>query len=301
MRISGQLVAFGAMMLVGGAFLPTSQAHAFGQQWRPTVAHAPTQSTRYRRVANVPSFRPHATAPSPRYSAPRAVSTPPVMQPMVAMRPMTPPAYSRPVYPRAGYGTPNMWSAMPMWSNPFTQMAQAWQYPMPMHPRQYAWRPAEQPWLSQRVRPEMRRDRYINPTPPVDYRSRSRLSAVSGIGRAPVWRETRWSAASARIAPWRPALATYRSVPGRFDQRRPVPASQMAAAGMQRGYWRPDQGALAKRIAGSNNFRPVAYGRAPAIERLSSRQRVADRQLPGWVTTYRDAGDPLACDWCGGS
>lgn len=300
MRVSGQLVAFGAMMLVGEAFLPASQAHAFGPQWRPTVAHAPAQARSFRRVANVPSFRPRVSAASPRYQTSRSVRTQramqPVMQPMVAMRPMAPPTYQG-----TRYAPPNVWSAMPMWSNPFAQMAQVWQYPAPAYPRQFAWHPAERPWISQRVQPEQHRDRYTRPAPLADYRVRDRFSAVGGMGRAPAWRDARPIAANGQFRPSRPALAGYRPVPGRLVQRQPMSAQQFAAAGMQRGYWRPDRAAPAPRIAHGGSFRPVAYGRASAEQRLSTQQRVAAQQLPGWATTYRDEGDLLTCAWCGGS
>ena len=307
MRVSRQLVALSAMMVVGGAFLPMSQAQAFGQQWRPTVAHAPTQTANFRRVANVPSFRPRVSAASPRYRASRSVKrSQPLMQPMVAMRPMAPPAYRQPAYPQpayqhTGYAAPNVWSAMPMWSNPFTQMAQAWQYPMPIYPRQFAWRPAEQPWISQRMWPQQRHDRYTRRAPVVDYRARRSLSAVNGSGRAPAWREMRPAVANSRFAAAGPALASYRPVPGRFVQRRQAPAPQIAAADVQRGNWRPDRAAAPGQIAQAGDFRPATYGRTPSSGRMPMQQRVATRQLPGWVTTHRDTDDLLTCDWCSGS
>jgi hypothetical protein len=302
MTVSRQFVTFGAMMLVAGTFLPTSQAQAFGQQWRPTVAAAPAQGKGFRRIANVPSFRPHVSSAGPHFRAPPTVRSRPVSQPMVAMRPVAPPAYPRRSYRREGQAAPSAWSSMPMWSNPFTQMAQIWPNPMPMYPSQFAGRPVERPWISQYARPQQpSRHRLVNPAPLNEYRPRNSLSAVYGAGQAPVWRQAHQAAITPRPVPTRAVRGGYASVPGRFTPPRAARVPQFAAAGMPRGYWRPDQAAMTPRFARSDPFRPATYGRTASRDRLPTQQGTVAQELPGWVTTHPDAGNLRICEWCNGS
>ena len=301
MRVSRQFVTFSAMMLVVGMFLPTSQAQAFGQQWRPTVAAAPAQTTGDRGVVNVPSFRPHVSAAGPRYRSSRTARSRPVVQPMVAMRSMTPIAYPRPAYQRVRHAAPSAWSSMPMWSNPFAQMAQIWQNPMPMYPSQFAWRPVEQPWISEYARPQPPRHRWPNPAPMDEYRPRNSLSAVHATDQAPVWRQAHPAAATPRFVPSPAVRVGYAPVAGGFAPPHAARVPQFAAAGMQRGYWRPDQAAMAPTFARSDQFRPATYGRTISPGRLPTQQGTFAQELPGWVTTRPDTGNLLACEWCNGS
>ena len=74
MKIATQVFAFTGMMVAGAAMLSTAHAASFGQQWRPAstgyaTTHNNTYGNGFRRVANVPSFRPRTSASSPRYVA----------------------------------------------------------------------------------------------------------------------------------------------------------------------------------------------------------------------------------------
>ena len=200
---------------------------------------------------------------------------------------------------------------------PFTGMAQPWrQPPVPLFARQYAWRPAAQPWV---VRAPV--------SPRDDYRVRVAPEYVgyrpAGPAYAPPagsWRPPVWQAPASRpqlsyqshvvqhpvyAAGQQPAWSTVRPaappVPGnRVAGPNPVPV------GLVGGYWRPHAAAPAASRHSGRPFRPQGYGRSLAAKKEAASRTSQDLgftrdTLPGWVTTYQDSGHESSCGWCYGS
>lgn len=311
MKPGRQVIMLSGLIVFGGSLLPGGDALAYGQQWRPVggLAVAQTQSRSYPRVANIPTFRPPVSAPRP-YHRPSAsqgarfADTRGASLRYAASEYATPRAqgYRAPYYPSAS-------PRVPVWAEPFSEMAQAWQQ-VPLYARQFAWAPAEQPWIAA---PSPRQPRYgvqmaprmtgFRPTGPA-------YAATSGS-----WRPSAHAASSPRgryasraavyTAGRQPALAVqgasgWRSVDSRLaGTDRALPAAA-------RGHWRPDLAAAGNAWQAGAAFRPAAYGRTSGFDDRTASYSGGGNgftrdKLPGWVTTYQDTDDGGACTWCGGS
>lgn len=116
----------------------------------------------YHPVANLPSFRPRDASPvayQPRrwdhheqrpYVPQVPAWTGQAGNPYAGYQPWAGPgSYAYAGYQPVGYyyAPPPMGGyAAPVWSQPFNGMTQMWQQQMPLFARQFAWRPADQPW-----------------------------------------------------------------------------------------------------------------------------------------------------------
>lgn len=326
MRISGQVVALGGVILIGGSLGTADDAHAFGQQWRPTAAYPVAQGfidrrVSNRRIANVPSFRPHAVARQNNYAATPTAGRYRAVQRMarnsLRQRPMAP-AYRMPAPAPLTYpgGLPGNhyaasgWPGMPMWSDPFGQMVRAWQNPMPVFTRQFAWRPAEQPWRARQTISYARPQYSGRPASAVRYGQQQAYSRpLANRFAQNSWRGQAWRPA-ARVASNRSypnasrLVASYRPSPTNFTQApRRGQAAAFVAASHQGAHWRPSGAAVAAAYPVDRSFRPATYGKyrlAAARPGNSTASRPADR-LPGWVTTYQEPDVTDGCSWCSGS
>jgi hypothetical protein len=320
-----QLSAFGGMVLVGSILFVHTDALAFGQHWRPAPGYGAAGSLN--RVANMPSFRPSTTG---RQSLHR-----PYIQ--LERRPYRPRSHrlsSQRFTGWQGYPLPHATNAYalglhlpqpgyfaganpgPGWGMPFAAMAGQWRQPLPLFARQYAWRPATQPWVA-------RAPVY----PRYDYRERTAPGFVEYGSAGPVYANPagRWRPPVRQAPASRPQLSYQSHVaqpphnpkrqrPG-FHTVRPAvpPVSGNRVAGRNPmpgarggGYWRPNVTAPVAARRSGWPFRPQEYGRSLAAEKEAPSRGSQDRGfardgLPGWVTTYRDSGDGGSCDWCYGS
>lgn len=183
----------------------------------------------------------------------------------------------------------------------------------PLFARQFAWRPAEQPWVVPVY--QGRQAYYPAPVAPPTI---GFYPAGPFYGAAGTW--------PPRIhGPSYPAYPAY-PMPGQVPvyavQQRPyfvpggvaawrstgVPVAGVnsAPAGPGRGDWRPVAAAGGDWRSGRPGFRPAAYGRSPQRDaRLVSHTGegfgITRDKLPGWVTTYEDTADLGSCGWCDGS
>ncbi len=326
MRISGKAFALAGAVIVASVALAPAHAGSFGQQWRP-AAYAPAPQQAYRRVANMPAFRPHGSLSSPRHGYGRSTSrravTAPAYATRLANRPRTayrptrparraayrgqpmdtrsgrPVAYAAPsmayppiAYPAAqvAYPPPAPWTHMPVWANPFAQMARPWQYPAARYSRQFVSRPTERRRLS-----AAGDHRYYRPVAaPVGAARGMTRPAPAFAGGAPAWRPSA-APTVARTAYAPRTVASYRPI-----AMRPAYVSRTTAAGMPRDTWRPAPLHRASvQAAAGREFRPAGYGRGATLAQRAARGG-ADR-LPGWATTYDSPLGASTCDWCGGS
>lgn len=300
MKFGKQVIAFGGLVFLGSGLAPGGEAFAFGQQWRPEPGFSAPQGRIYRQVAKVPAFRP-SMPPVPQGYRPAEPATAQLAwqrgprsypgnyaQPFSI--PVAYPGQRQPFYPPA-------MAAVPGWPQPFAHMAPPWQQ-VPMFARQFAWRPASQPWVAV----------------PDSYRQPPRYP----VRMAPQFASFRPTAPAYAPAPgsWRPAIQTRSAVSARYAyqtrgytaQRQPAFAAAGPAAvwNPRAGYWRPEVAQRGSMWQANAAFRPVAYGRSePRDERLAVRGEpgfgFTQDKLPGWVTTYQDTKFSGSCDWCGGS
>lgn len=336
MTFAKQLIAFGGMIFLGGAMLPTGEAFAFGQQWRPAPGYGMPQVGSHGRIANSPSFRPHSAA---RPAMNRSLNRPRRPHQQRSYRPLPYQqqffaAQRYPMYPGAGPAGGGFYPQQPRamaagypapgWSSPFANMAQPWGFQMPMFTRQFAWRPAEQPWVARNPMPQQAQPRYRQAQP--QYRVTTMPQAVgfrqAGSGAAPA------------VGSWRPAVQPSPAVRPQYAYQRyatrppvtpagrqsmfrtaprsgyPMPGARIAGLGRAPvqappGNWRPQAAAPADGWRSSRSFRPQGYGRSVAdkAEVASGREGSGFTRdnLPGWVTTYQDSGYEGACSWCSGS
>lgn len=318
MVLKRQIIALGAIVLVGGILLPLDEAMAFGQQWRPDPAYGPGNGANFRQTANVPSFRPHSAArPAiardalsmrrPAYAQRRYGGYP---APYFAPRQVYPMGRMYQVGPMGGFLPPpgHLAAAYPQsaWAPSFVPVASPWGQRMPLFARQFHWRPARQPWMAQAPAPRWQ-----------DYRARA----------------TPWTAQQHSVrAAYPPAAGSWRpaAVPAQhFAVRSPAyaqfqrprfgsgglanPVRSMRSVGvaapppvMPRSYWRPQVAAQPGTRSSVHAFRPNGYGRRPSAgARLAARGSggggFTRDGLPGWVTTYQDAAVEDPCNWCSGS
>lgn len=320
MRMSGQVLAVGGVILIGSSAMMSSDASAFGQQWRPAAAYPASQAFADRRVtshriANVPSFRPRSVSRDRHYSATPTLNRYRAAQRFANVAPARH-AYRMPspvpvAQPVNNYAVAQGWPGM-MWSNPFTQMVRAWQAPMPMPSRQFAWRPAEQPW---RARQSVSYSWPYQPERPmaaVQYGQQRIHASPSGnrFAQNPyahnrwggqVWRPAN-RVVSQRAYPNDPRLVAARSPTVQTfvhaPQRPPV-----GAVNNPRGHWRPAGAAVAAAYPADRGFRPATYGKSRlAAAEAQPSARSQSQKLPGWVTTYQEPGGMLdGCYWCSGS
>lgn len=294
MRVSGQYLAFGGIVLLAGMLAQTVQAQTYGSQWRPAGgAYAPgpaVHSSGFRRVANVPSFRPRARASSHRYSSASGVSR--YQRPARSMprRHAPMPMMAGQVYRPYAPPSPGVWSAMPTWANPFVQMGQTWRNPMPHPAGQYAWRPVQQPWFAQGQQP------LRQPAPARRYLSDRQH------GYAPAWRPSRRNATPATTLR---TVASYRPTPSVHGPMRPQTVGTPARVPVQAApQWRPQYNVAVSQPR-SQGFRPVAYGRSVPDRVVAHNTDVhiarPGNTVPGWATTYQESAVTDSCFWCNGS
>jgi hypothetical protein len=328
MAFERQLNAFGGMILVGGTLFAHADALAYGQQWRPAPGYAAAAVGSNNRIANMPNFRPHTSARQSRHRPYSRIEQRPYRQ--RTHRPAPQQFTGWQGYPLPGAANPyslglhlprpGYFAATypgPGWGMPFTGTAQPWrQPPAPMFARQYAWRPAQQPWVARA--PVSQAD---------DYRVRMAPTFVgyrpAGPAYAPPagsWRPPVWQAPAAR-----PQLSNQSHVTqhpyyaagqqGASTTVRPavpwVPGSRVAGpnpapVGLGGGYWRPHAAAPAASRHPGGPFRPHGYGRSlaakkEAASRTNQELGFTRDNLPGWVTTYQDSGYESSCGWCYGS
>jgi len=302
MKCAVRASLMGGVVLVAGTLFPPDAAFAFGQQWRPAPGHQALAARPYQAAANLPAFRPapglsraqrQATRYAPRYRETGRWQRPPVSVSSPRFAGLPP----RPAYPA--------------WGHPYGGMdPRAWQAPLPMYAPHYAWRPPVQPWavpaphdrarhVPQRPVPSTvarhaRDPRYAG-TMTGGWRPAARQVPVAGprYGFRPVPHHQRSHAMVPAVAPqsWsapRHPVAVAATVPVSDARWRPQPGAQRTA-------WHP-------RVA----FRPVGYGRSISERTETAPARGGDTtssrdELPGWVTTYEDTADSLACSWCSGS
>jgi hypothetical protein len=317
MRNRMQVSVLTGIVLASGLMLSASQqAAAFGQQWRPAApihtAHQTHRAT-FRRVANVPSFRPRVAQSQPRHSAAmrntypaaqdyersgRGYDLAPAPAHWSVARPelMRTPSYTgaAPVFaPATGFGqAPTAWGmpGMPAWANPFAQMAQGFPYAMPFS-RQASW----QPYFSQP---------YHAPAARIDRRYSAHSSTYRQAGQmAP-------SPARTALSSWRPIAAassytTPRAMHHGYRSVMPVqpayvrPLAQTVAPQAGRYAWRPAIGDVPRQWQG-RDFRPASHGQRLASAANNGVNGATRVTLPGWVSTQKDPLE-LACDWCSGS
>ena len=321
MVLKRQIIALGAVVLVGGLWLPLDEALAFGQQWRPAPGYGVGSGANLRPTSNVPAFRPHSAA-----------------RPAIARRlpRVGPPAY--PQYPYAGRLTPHFAprQGAPLWSygrspvggfmpppghlaavypqaalsRPFVPAASPWGWQMPMFTRQFGWRPARQPWVAQTPAPRWQ-DYRSRITPPAVQQRPVRTAYVPAAGS---WRPTAPGAASPRQFIARsPAHAGIQRPIFRLPSQTLNPAQStrlVAAVAAQpvapQHYWRPQVGEQAGIRRSWQAFRPSDYGRRPPRgNRLAARGGedggLPRGGLPGWVTTHDYDIVEDSCNWCSGS
>lgn len=328
MAFERQLNAFGGMILVGSTLFAHADALAYGQQWRPAPGYGAAAVGSNNRIANMPNFRPSTLARQSRHNPYRQIeqrpyrqrSYRPAHQRFAGWQGYPLPRATNPYSLGLHLPQPGYFAAAypgPGWGMPFTGMAQPWrQPPVPLFARQYAWRPAAQPWVARA--PVSPRDDYRVRVAPefVGYRP-------AGPAYAPPagsWRPPVWQAPASRpqlsyqshvvqhpvyAAGQQPAWSTVRPaappVPGnRVAGPNPVPV------GLVGGYWRPHAAAPAASRHSGRPFRPQEYGRSlaakkEAASRTSQNFGFTRDSLPGWVTTYQDSGYESSCGWCSGS
>jgi len=328
MTFGKQLIALGGIVFFCGALLPTGEALAFGQQWRPAPGFGAARIGSHDRVANTPSFRPHSAARPTIQRSFNRVQQRPYRQHSYQPWPHQPPFYAAQRYPAYRGGAapvgggfyPQLPHAQavgyraPGWSAPFAGMMQPWGLQMPMFTRQFAWRPADQPWRTRNVMPRYAQPQYrVRAAVPQQVGFRTGNPAyvpVAGSWRPAVRPQYAYQRYGSRpqvmatgLQPgFRAAHSRNYSVPGarRIAGADPVPLQTGWV-----GHWRPQAGMPAAAWHTKRSFRPQAYGRSVAekVDVASRRERsdFTRDNLPGWVTTYQDSGHEDACSWCSGS
>lgn len=324
MRFPVQVIAL--VFVSCGVMLPTEGVLAFGQQWRPAPNFLPVQAQVYGVGANMPDFRPRAAA-RPVYGRPygqmqrrpypQRIQQWPIAQHAAYAQghrmPAVGPDYS------AGYHQPQPRFAPPGYAfRPPLAASQTWmpQRRAPMFARQYGWRPAGQPWVARRARPggpqqhmyqaqtrmplQTAGFRPVGAGYPVlsgGWRPAARPApalhpqyAYQGYGRRTLGyaahRQPMFRSAYPRVWPMPDArMATWNPMPVVQPYWRPAPADAMA--------WHPD-----------TSFRPAEYGRRLAGDAASPDGEASGftrENLPGWVTTHKEADILGSCSWCSGS
>ncbi len=333
MRLERRFIAVCGIIFIGGTLLAGGPAGAFGQQWRPAQGYGPATNIPYRGGAEIPGFSPHGAA-RPAFARPsvrfrqhgygRSVRSqmPRRTQPFAA--PFGYPPAPHGVFPGRAY--PVMPYAMTApypgagWGRPIAPAMPPWRQPMPLVARQFAWRPAPQPWVAQRL-PDPRVVRYRQPGYNIEM-------APSRYGFRPTGR-----VGSPVMGAWRPTPPPV-GVTARYPYRGQGPQRQAVVAGLQplfrpggpsypapriampgrdappgaagRAYWRPGPAVAAVQYRTASPFRPNRYGRTPLAKRVPGTRDVSGRHsaqvgLPGWVTTYQDSDFVDTCGWCSGS
>lgn len=334
MKLERHLRVLVGILVTGGVLLATSPALAYGPQWRPAQVDDPTLQS-MQRLASMPGFRPHSAA-RPAIAVPSGHrrhayrnptvrpgwQPPPVHsgwqgypQPQGYMPPMA--AHQRFPQPLMG-GYPHM-----AWMNPYAG-AMPWAQPMPLFTRQFAWRPSGHLWMAQREsvpRPRLTQPRYSARVSP--QRGGFRPTAPVYAPARGAWRPLPSQAAVALPGSARPGYPPRVNTAGRFAGNQavfrgtpgfghPMPVQRVAGpvpppASVGRPYWRPQRIAAGVQRRHASPFRPQGYGRKPAprTAELAARGREGLKSgrggLPGWATTFRDAGVEESCSWCRGT
>ena len=311
-----QIIALGAMVLVGGSLLPLDEALALGQQWRPAPGFAPGNGANFGRAANVPGFRPFSAARPTIARKPLGMG-----RAAYAPRPYggyhAQPYASRQVYPTGRYRLPPMGGFMPppgymaatyarsAWAPPLTPMVSLspWGQQMPLFARQYGWRPAHHPWVAQAPAPRWQAYRArVTPRAAQVRPARAAYLPAAGSWRPAALDARRFAARSPAYTPTQRPM--YRS--GHPASQARGAHSTGAGGAPPRNYWRPQVAVQAGAKPSAQAFRPRGYGRRPPAEaqlaaRGSEGGGFTRDGLPGWVTTYQNDAVEGSCNWCSGS
>jgi len=299
-----QVIAFLGVVGVGSSVLTAAEARGYGHQWRPAAPIGSLQAGSFQRVANLPNFRPSGAHPARRIDRSGRRGHGRQLMPsrrFAYPRPGSIAQFNRPaVQPMAFPHSVTMPRAMvPQWAQPFEHMFRAWQQQTAMHPQQFAWQQARQPWQAPVPAPRLS---HAQPRRP---RSHVGLGAPRVAGMRPHGRSP------AAYGGWRPATGAVRQR-GVMAYAAPVPANAMVrhrAPRFAQSSWRPASAGPAIAWRGASMFRPASYG-APAVKPQSVRMAaqidgVVSHNvdgLPGWATTIRDDNaSHLSCGWCTGS
>ena len=194
---------------------------------------------------------------------------------------------------------------MPRFGRSHSMEWHRWQQQVPLFARQFAWRPADQPWrrlspggsgaaLSQRSAPQMVGFRPAQPgyAPAVGswHRRRAMRQITPGIGRLSL----------RPAAP--PTCGLRRRLPGQSRQS-VSPIRAYVATG--RGIGGLKQPPLRPGATTMPSGRPPMVVVWPAAREAPARHPenfgFTQDHLPGWVTTYQESQFSGSCSWCSGS
>lgn len=313
MKIDRQIMALGGIVLLGGSLFPVTESHAYGQQWRPDPAQIGLAGPSSQRAVGMPRFRPQAMPSAPRYQVPDRLPYRPIQPrgPWNGYMAGAPYGSPQSAYPGYGYAPQVQHFAGRM---PVTAPAAV--YPAgnmpPLFARQFAWRPAEQPWVVP-VPQQGRQAYYPAPVAPPAigfYPTGPFYGATAGAWPPGVYRPSYPVYPMPGPAPVYAVQQRPYFVPGGVAAWRsagvPVAGASPVPTDPGRGDWRPVAAAGGDWRGAGVGFRPAAYGRSPQRDaRLVSRTGegfgFTRDKLPGWVTTYEDTADLGSCGWCDGS
>mgnify|MGYP001822654496 FL=1 len=308
MRFGTGVAAVAGILALSCTAAAWGNPYAVGQQWRPSAGLASGQGPSRPHFANAPAFRPRPPvggnhhkgyAGMPRYpSPPRGGRF--AYRDARAHQPYANPAYAGYSHPPWPMPVPPT-AAPPARGYPPDRLARTWLPSPPLFARQFAWRPAAQPWLM-RAPAIAARLPYTVRSNPYDAHYRQPYAVAPKRGR---WRPD----------PRQLVVRVYRYAgqqqSGRWAPRRRVASDPRivrfagfnpAANAMHRGSWRPGgqmRGAVPLNVAA---FRPVSHGRGESASGVPASEgfhRARDA-LPGWVTSYQETDYAGACGWCDG-
>lgn len=321
MKFQQRTVVIMGLMVCAG-LIASSNAVAYGPQWRPAMGPenpmAPPAAHMPPPVSGGPVFRPIAPPRGP-YDAPPVRGYGPAFQ-----HPAYPPAYG--YRQQAPMGGPAHG-----WNRPMPDMQPQSAYEPPAFTRQYAWRPAPQPWIAQRDRYQQHRSpAYGYAVPPVaDYRqpwsapgfapsfmpggfmNPPMVAGAGGYPFPPLPAPGYAADMGGYPAAWMPTFA-WMPPPAPIGQGWFGPQIVAGYPSPMQPMW-PAPPAYGQPFApqphpwmGTMAFRPPTYDADRRRQDVTERRQAADAQftrenLPGWVTTYQENGQLDYCEWCGGS
>ena len=309
MRFGIRAAALAGMLVLSGMAAASDKPYALGQQWRSLAGPEAGQGPSHRHFTNAPVFRPRSAgganrhlgyAQMPRYPSPSQPGGRLAYRDARAHGPYANPAYAGYGHPPRPMSVPPPMAAIPAWGYPPGGLARSWQPPQPLFARQFAWRPAAQPWLVRSTAAAPIRypvpvnpayAHYRQPLAPVPMHGSWRPDARQFAYQAPGYTGQQQSATWAPMHPLVPGSRT-----ARFAGFNP------AATGMHRGSWRP--GGQMHRAAPLDvaAFRPASHGRSESASGGPAAGGVnrAGDALPGWVTSYQETHYAGPCSWCAG-
>jgi hypothetical protein len=313
-------IALAGILALSSTAAQSVSPNAWGHQWRPSTGLGAAHAG----FANAPSFRPLRAVGGwrqPGYTQVPRYPSPPQQYGRFGYpdaMPYTP--YAATAY--AGYGPlPSPLSRLPTpvvpaWGYPFNGMHRAWQPQPPLFARQFAWRPAAQPWLARSLAaapipyPASANPAYAQYRRPLaqalmpgSWRPNPRQLVDRTVGHRGQRRAAPW--ATAPVTPgWHTArLAGFNPPAPWMAERSWRPVRHLPAAWIDQRSWRPvghPPGAVRQTVAA---FRPVTRGRAEANSGGGGTWWAggARDESPGRVTSYQEADFARSCGWCSGS